>query len=439
MFVDRALINVRAGHGGPGCVAFRRAKYEPKGGPCGGDGGKGGDVIFYADAGTNTLLDFRGRPDWEAQNGGMGEGKQKTGRDAPDLIIRVPAGTLVYDDDTGDLVVDMAPEQRFVVARGGNGGFGNEHYKNAVTRAPAHAHPGFAGEGKRLRLELKLLADVGLIGKPNAGKSTLLAATTRANPKIANYPFTTLSPQLGVGELDPARRLVIADIPGLIEGASQGAGLGLDFLRHVERTKVLVHVLDVLPEDASDPAANYKAIRKELAAYSPVLAEREEVIALNKLDLLPPAQRDDAVKRLRAKLKLGREVEVVGLSAATRSGTRDLLELLWRLLNKPETAWSGGGAPPARDAEDVAAAPDPGTPPAEDGSARPAGKTPSARRRKLAESPRTLRTNSRTVKASSTAKKARARSSASAGGAKASVARRLAGAAARRTTRAKRR
>lgn len=341
MFVDRALITVKAGHGGRGCIAFRRAKYEPKGGPIGGDGGKGGDVVLYADPGCNTLLDFRGRPNWEAQNGGMGEGKQKTGADAPALEVRVPPGTLVYDNLSGELIVDMAPNQRFTVAKGGNGGFGNEHYKNAVTQAPAHAHPGFPGENKELRLELKLLADVGLIGKPNAGKSTLLAATTRANPKIANYPFTTLAPQLGVAELDPTRRLVIADIPGLIEGASQGAGLGLDFLRHVERTKVLVHVLDVMPEDQSDPAANYKMIRKELHAYSPVLAERDEVIVLNKLDLLPEAERGEAVKRLRAKLKLGREVEVVGLSAAARTGTRDLLEVLWRMLKMVEERWRG--------------------------------------------------------------------------------------------------
>lgn len=362
MFVDRALITVTAGHGGPGCIAFRRAKYEPKGGPIGGDGGKGGDVILYADPGCNTLLDFRGRPDWEAPNGGMGEGKQKTGKDGADLVVRVPAGTLVFDNATGALIVDMAPEQRFTVARGGNGGFGNEHYKNAVTQAPAHAHPGFAGEHKELRLELKLLADVGLIGKPNAGKSTLLAATTRANPKIANYPFTTLSPQLGVAELDPARRLVIADIPGLIEGASQGHGLGLDFLRHVERTKVLVHVLDVMPEDQSDPAENYRVIRKELHAYSPILAERDEVIVLNKLDLLPEAEREGAVKRLRARLKIGREVDVLGTSAATRGGTRELLEVLWRMLHLARRTWrDANGAMPAPEVIDLKVKPAPAT------------------------------------------------------------------------------
>lgn len=340
MFVDSALITVRAGHGGPGCVAFRRAKYEPKGGPSGGDGGRGGDVVLWADEGCNTLLDFRGRPDWEAQNGGPGLGKQKHGADSPPLVVRVAPGTLVHDHDTDELIVDMKPNERFVIAKGGGGGFGNEHYKNAVLQAPVHSHPGFAGDEKKLRLELKLLADIGLIGKPNAGKSTLLAALTRATPKIANYPFTTLAPQLGVAELDPARRLVVADIPGLIEGASQGAGLGLDFLRHVERTRVLVHLLDAQPDDGSDPAENYRTIRKELAAYSPQLAERDELIVLNKLDLYPSeAERTDAVKRLRAKLKLGRDQDLFGISAAARMNTRPLLEHLWAMLKGRPKPW----------------------------------------------------------------------------------------------------
>jgi GTP-binding protein len=340
MFVDRAIINVRAGNGGAGHVSFRRMKYEPKGGPNGGNGGKGGDVILLADEGVNTLLDFRGRPDWEAQDGGSGGKKQCTGLDGQDRVIRLPAGTLVYDNATGELIVDLAPKQRFVVCKGGGGGFGNEHYKSSTNQAPLYAHPGFPGEKRELRLELKLIADVGLVGMPNAGKSTLLAALTKATPKIADYPFTTLAPQLGVAELDPSRRLVIADIPGLIEGASEGHGLGLDFLRHIERTRVLLHLLDCMPPDGSSPADNYKTIRKELYAYSPELAEREEIIVLNKLDLIPDAkEREAAVKKLRAQLKLGREVEVFGISGAARINTRDLLEHLWKVLKRQGTAW----------------------------------------------------------------------------------------------------
>lgn len=339
MFVDRALITVRAGHGGSGAVSFRRQKYEPKGGPEGGDGGRGGDVILVADDGLNTLLDFRGRPDWEAELGQNGMKKQKHGANGRDCVIRVPAGTMVFDNVTGDLVVDMKPRQTFTVATGGKGGFGNEHYKSATNQTPTHAHAGFEGDNKDLRLELKLLADVGLLGMPNAGKSTLLAALTRATPKIADYPFTTLAPQLGVAELDNTRRLVIADIPGLIEGASEGAGLGLDFLRHVERTRVLVHLLDVMPPEGT-PAENYRTIREELYNYSPVLAERDEVIVLNKMDLLEDdAARLNAIKSLRSELKLGREVEVMSISAAARMNTRDLLQKLWTMLNETERTW----------------------------------------------------------------------------------------------------
>ncbi len=339
MFVDRALITVRAGHGGSGAVSFRRQKYEPKGGPEGGDGGRGGDVILVADDGLNTLLDFRGRPDWEAEPGQNGMKKQKHGANGRDCVIRVPAGTMVFDNVTGDLVVDMKPRQTFTVATGGKGGFGNEHYKSATNQTPTHAHAGFEGDKKELRLELKLLADVGLLGMPNAGKSTLLAALTRATPKIADYPFTTLAPQLGVAELDNTRRLVIADIPGLIEGASEGAGLGLDFLRHVERTRVLVHLLDVMPPEGT-PAENYRTIREELYNYSPVLAERDEVIVLNKMDLLEDdAARADAIKSLRSALKLGREVEVMSISAAARMNTRELLQKLWTMLNETQRTW----------------------------------------------------------------------------------------------------
>lgn len=348
MFVDSAIITVYAGSGGAGNVSFRREKFEPKGGPAGGDGGRGGDVVFHTDDGINTLFDFRGRPDWEAQPGERGRKKQQHGADGQHLIIRVPPGTLIFDAKTGEQLADLGPNQEYVAARGGHGGFGNEHYKSPTNQTPTYAHPGQEGESRELRLELKLLADVGLLGLPNAGKSTLLKALTHANPKIAAYPFTTLSPQLGVAELDPTRRLVVADIPGLIEGAAQGVGLGIEFLKHIERTKVLVHLLDVMPLDGSDPAANYRTIRKELEQYSAPLAEREEVICLNKLDLLEnDAARDDAVKALRAKLKLGREVRVLPLSGATHTGTRDLLELLWTIVQGKASGWNRGPAPRA--------------------------------------------------------------------------------------------
>ncbi|MBY0307722.1 MAG: GTPase ObgE, partial [Phycisphaerales bacterium] len=342
MFVDSALITVRAGRGGAGAVSFRREKFEPKGGPSGGDGGRGGDVLVRADPGLNTLLDFRGRPDWEAEPGENGRKKQQHGKDGRHLVIRVPPGTLVFDADSGEQLADLGspPNDEYVAARGGHGGFGNEHYKSSTNQTPTYAHPGQEGEVRNLRLELKLLADVGLVGLPNAGKSTLLKALTHANPKIADYPFTTLSPQLGVAELDPTRRLVIADIPGLIEGASEGVGLGMDFLKHIERTKVLVHLLDAMPPDDSDPADNYRTIRRELEQYSAPLAEREEVICLNKLDLLPDeAARRDAVGRLRARLKLGREVVVLPLSGAARMGTRDLLETIWSVVQREARGW----------------------------------------------------------------------------------------------------
>ncbi|HZW06748.1 MAG TPA: GTPase ObgE, partial [Phycisphaerales bacterium] len=341
MFVDSAIITVRAGNGGPGHVSFRREKFEPKGGPSGGDGGRGGDVVVRTDQGINTLFDFRGRPLWEAEHGEAGRKKQQHGKDGRHLIIRVPAGTLVFDAVSGVQLADLGPGEEYVAARGGHGGFGNEHYKSPTNQTPTYAHPGQEGEVRELRLELKLLADVGLLGLPNAGKSTLLKALTHANPKIAAYPFTTLSPQLGVAELDPTRRLVVADIPGLIEGASQGIGLGIEFLRHIERTKVLVHLLDVMPPDGSDPADNYRTIRRELEQYSAPLAEREEVICLNKLDLLEDdAARDEAMKSLRARLKLGREVRVLPLSGATHQGTRALLETLWEIVQRQPKGWS---------------------------------------------------------------------------------------------------
>lgn len=334
MFVDQAVITVKAGDGGRGCVSFRREKFEPKGGPNGGNGGDGGSVILVTDDGKHTLMDFRGQHHWEAQSGEEGRGSQQTGANGEDCIVRIPPGTLVYDESTGELLADLGPGERFVVAKGGRGGWGNEHYKTSTNQTPRNAEPGEPGERRKLRLELKLIAEVGLVGLPNAGKSTLLAAVTRATPKIANYPFTTLSPQLGIAELDPGRRIVIADIPGLIEGAASGAGLGHDFLRHVERTKVLVHVLDVAPDNNADPVENYRAIRNELAEYSPVLAEKREIIALNKMDLFPDeADRREIVADLASKLRLGHTDPVVLISGASGEGTRELLERLWSMLH----------------------------------------------------------------------------------------------------------
>lgn len=339
MFIDEAVITVKAGDGGKGCVSFRREKYIPKGGPDGGNGGDGGNVVFVADENVNTLLDFRGTHHWRAQSGEAGRSKQQSGLAGQDLVIKVPPGTMIFDATTDELLADLGHGAQAVIARGGKGGWGNEHFKSSINQAPKTADPGESGEQKRLRLELKLIADVGLIGMPNAGKSTLLSTLTAARPKIADYPFTTLVPQLGIAELGPERRLVIADIPGLIEGASRGAGLGHEFLRHVERTRVLVHLLDAAPTDGSNPADNYRTIRAELAGYSPMLAEKDELIVLNKIDLLPEGEVKAAVARLRADLQLGRDDEVLAISGATHAGTRELLETLWSLLRPKVENW----------------------------------------------------------------------------------------------------
>ena len=344
MFVDRAEISVKAGDGGRGAVSFRREKYVPKGGPDGGNGGDGGSVIALADENAHTLLDFRGVYHWDAQDGEPGGSKDCSGKAGTDLVLRLPGGTVILDAASGETMADLAPGDSVVIAKGGRGGFGNSHFRSSTNQAPQRAEPGEPGEQRQVRLELKLIADAGLIGMPNAGKSTLLAAITRATPKIGDYPFTTLSPQLGIASLDPSRRIVIADIPGLIEGAAGGAGLGHDFLRHVERTRVLVHLLDAQPPDGSDPADNYRTVRAELEAYSPLLAEKPEIIALNKLDLVPDEkERTKLVKSLRSTLRLGAKEPLLALSGAARLGTGELLELLWGVLHpKGEAAgaWS---------------------------------------------------------------------------------------------------
>src|SRR3954470_6566810 len=328
MFVDEANIHVKAGDGGNGCVSFRREKYIPKGGPDGGDGGNGGSIILGAVSDKDTLLDFAGKHHWRAKRGEGGMGKKMFGPGGEDLVIKVPPGTLVFDADHGILLADLdSAGKRIVVARGGKGGRGNWHFKSPTNQAPRYAEPGTEGQERNLRLELKLIADVGLVGMPNAGKSTLLRAVSAARPKVADYPFTTLEPQLGIVELIGDRRMVFADIPGLIEGAQHGAGLGHAFLRHIERTKIIVHLLDLFPLDGSDPSENYRKIRGELEAFSPELAAKREVVAANKMDLAT----DDnaALEKLMQDLP---DREIFAISGATRQGVDPLLQEMWRIL-----------------------------------------------------------------------------------------------------------
>lgn len=344
MFVDEATIKVRAGKGGDGCVSFYRAKYQPKGGPDGGDGGNGGSVIAVADNNINTLIDYRGHHHWSADNGEQGKSSSMHGASSDDITLRVPEGTLIYDANTNELLCDLGPGDSFVVAKGGKGGKGNEQFKSSTNQAPRSATPGEPGEQRTIRLQLKLIADVGLVGLPNAGKSTLLQALTKANPKIADYPFTTLSPQLGIADLGAERKLVFADIPGLIEGAAEGHGLGHDFLKHIERTRVIAHLIDAEPTDGTSPLENYNTIRAELAAYSPILAEKPEVIVVSKADLMLEEDQEKLVREIRSKLQLGRNDEVLVISSATRQGLKELQEMLWSMLSKqPEPGWSEHG------------------------------------------------------------------------------------------------
>ena len=324
MFIDRAQIWVKAGDGGHGCVSFRREKFLPKGGPNGGDGGRGGNVYFEAAENLDTLLDFAGKHHWQAKNGQPGSGNNKHGANGDDLIIKVPPGTLIYDTDLDLLLKDMNETGLKVrVCLGGRGGKGNKAFATSTNQTPRNATPGKKGQERNIRLELKLIADVGLVGLPNAGKSTLISRCSAARPKIADYPFTTIEPVLGIVELSDYRRFVMADIPGLIEGASDGAGLGHDFLKHIERTTILVHILDIMPTDGSDPAENYKAIRSELENYSKTLAQKQEVIVANKIDLDPDGQ---IVKELTEKLRQ----PVRPISAVTGTGIKELTELLWQ-------------------------------------------------------------------------------------------------------------
>lgn len=332
MLVDRARIFVRSGKGGDGCMSFRREKYIPKGGPNGGDGGDGGSVILVGDNSIDTLLSLTHRPHYRAGHGIQGKGSQMHGANGDVCIVKVPLGTLVTDESSGELLADISEhDQQLIVARGGKGGWGNEHFKSATNQAPRETTNGEPIEEHILRLELKLIADIGLVGMPNAGKSTLLSAISAARPKVADYPFTTLQPHLGIAELDLDRRLIVADIPGLIEGAADGAGLGHRFLKHIERTGALLHLVDVLPIDGSSPVNNYRAIREELDRYSKELAAKEEIVVLNKVDLLPQSERESIVSAIADELHLS---PVITCSGVTREGVRGVLEHCWKLTKK---------------------------------------------------------------------------------------------------------
>jgi len=327
-FIDEAIITVQSGDGGRGCVSFRREKCIPRGGPDGGDGGKGGDIVLKTSSRKRTLYQFRYRKHFKAKNGAHGQGKQKTGKNSQDLVIELPPGTLVTDADTEEVITDLIEcGETVVLARGGRGGQGNARFKTSTHRTPRFAQPGEPGETKTLKLELKLLADVGIIGLPNAGKSTLIAAVSSARPKTGNYPFTTLFPSLGVVQTDWAEPFVVADIPGLIKGAHKGTGLGIRFLRHIERTRILVHLIDVSAMDTDNPLNAYTTINKELAMYNQELTEKPQIVVLNKMDL--PEVRE-AAKKFQDAIK---EEQVILISALTGQGIENLKSKIIQLLD----------------------------------------------------------------------------------------------------------
>ncbi len=339
-FFDEAFITVQSGDGGRGCVSFRREKFIPRGGPDGGDGGTGGNVIFKSSSHRRTLYPFRFKRQFKAQNGSHGQGKQKTGKKGDDLIIEIPPGTLIIDEETNEIIKDFTqPEETYIIAQGGRGGQGNTRFKTATHRAPRFAQPGEPGQFLKLKLELKLLADVGIIGLPNAGKSTLISAISSATPKIADYPFTTLTPTLGVVQADWGEPFVVADIPGLIEGAHKGVGLGTRFLRHIERTRVLVHLIDTSAIDPQRPLAEYDTINRELANYSPELTEKPQLVVLNKMDLTVAKE---AAGAFQAAIK---HREVLRISAVTRKGVDKLTSMMIKYLEDDNQEQSDGNEP----------------------------------------------------------------------------------------------
>jgi GTP-binding protein len=328
-FIDEATIDGAAGHGGAGCVSFRREKFIPFGGPNGGNGGRGGSVYAVGDINLNTLIDYRYARRHEAKNGEPGRGSDQFGAAADDIVLRMPVGTILTDADSGQTVAELlTPGERVLICKGGDGGFGNLHFKSSTNRTPRQKTPGWPGEAKRLKLELRVLADVGLLGMPNAGKSTLIAAISNARPKIADYPFTTLQPNLGVVRVAPEKSFVVADVPGLIEGAAEGAGLGHQFLRHLQRTRLLLHIVDIAPfDDSVDPVAQARAIVAELQKYDPALAAKPRWLVLNKMDMVNEADRSrrskDFVRRLRWK------GPVFEISALARQGLDPLLHAIY--------------------------------------------------------------------------------------------------------------
>jgi GTP-binding protein len=333
-FVDEATIRVQAGNGGHGCLSFRREKYVERGGPDGGDGGRGGSVYLVADQALNTLADFRVARKFRAESGQGGAGRNKTGRSGIDLEVRVPCGTVVHDVDTGELLCDLTTDgQRQMVAEGGRGGLGNTRFKSSINRAPRKTTNGTPGEARHLKLELKVLADVGLLGLPNAGKSTLITAMSQARPRIADYPFTTLHPNLGVVRVGQLQSFVMADVPGLIEGAAEGAGLGIRFLKHLQRTGLLLHVVDIAPLDESiNPADSVRALEKELQSFSDELVEKPRWLVINKIDLLAEEDRNRAKQELVGELDW--QGPVFEVSAATGEGTEELAQAVMKELEE---------------------------------------------------------------------------------------------------------
>ena len=329
-FVDEAYIDIAAGDGGNGCVSFRHEKYKEFGGPNGGDGGRGGHVFAVADPNLNTLVDFRFSRRHEAKRGQHGMGSDMFGVAADDITLKMPVGTIITDAETGDVLYELlTPGEVITIAKGGDGGFGNMRFKSAINRAPRQKTPGWPGEKKNLKLELKVLADVGLLGMPNAGKSTLIAAISNARPKIADYPFTTLHPNLGVVRVGPEQSFVVADIPGLIEGASEGAGLGHQFLRHLQRTRLLLHIVDIAPfDEAVDPVAQAKAIVAELKKYDEALYKKPRWLVLNKLDMVPGDERADRIKDFVKRFRF--KAPVFEISALTREGCETLIRAIFQ-------------------------------------------------------------------------------------------------------------
>ena len=329
MFVDQAKIHIKAGDGGDGCVSFHREKYVAAGGPDGGDGGKGGDIVFVADDNISNLIDFRFKRKYAAEKGKDGSGKNCTGKNAPDLVIKVPRGTVVRECETGRILADISGDEPVVVCKGGRGGKGNQHFATSTRQIPRFAKPGFRGDEYDVELELKLIADVGLVGFPSVGKSSLISVVSAAKPKIAAYHFTTLTPVLGVVRIDDEQNFVMADIPGLIEGASEGVGLGHEFLRHVERCRLIVHIVDVSGSEGRDPIEDFKTINRELENFSFELAEAPQIIAANKCDLAAPEQ----IAAFREFIE-GQGLEMFEISAATTQGTRELMYKIWEELQK---------------------------------------------------------------------------------------------------------